>query len=211
VYCDGTITSTTRTRQDDGTYVDVESTEPRFSFNGVLDTRGQGLVTVAAVCSAMRAKPIWTGGQIVFVQDKPITTPARPVSPSNVIDGNFVYEGVAKRFRHSVAKVSWNNPEIFGRLDTLELVDDDAVITFGYNSFDFAALGCTSRTEAIRRGNYVLDTDINARESVSFGGGLEWADALPGELLSVQDPNYAATTYEGRVVSGTTTSLVPIH
>lgn len=207
-YCDELITSTSRVKQEDGTYDDIITSEPRFSFNAPIEVRNQGLQVVSDVCSAMHAYCVWAGGELTFVQDRPIVAPARPVGPSNVEGGIFEYTGVPRRNRHSVVKISWNNPELLGKLDVLELVDQQAVINFGYNELEPVAIGCTSRTEAIRRGKYILDTDTNAREIVSFRGGMEWADALPGELIAVQDPNYAAKVLEGRVKSATATSLV---
>lgn len=207
VYADQAVTVKTKTKQSDGTYSTSETTEPRFTFNGVIDTRKQGLEVISHVLASMRTIPIWNSGQISFVQDKPITTPARPVSPSNVTEHGFEYEGVPKRTRHSVVKVSWNNPDLFGRLDIVELVDEEAILNYGYNEKDYAAIACTSRTEAVRRAKYDLYTDVNTRQTVSFVGGLEWADCLPGELIAVQDPNFADITMEGRVKSATTTSI----
>lgn len=208
VYCDGQVTVTTREKQTDGTYIETETNEPRFTFNGVIEAPSQALEVIVHMCSAMRAVPIWVGGQVSFMQDRPIVAPARPVSISNVGEEGFEYEGIPRRNHNNVVKVSWNNPELLGKLDVIELVDEESIIQHGYNDMDFVAMGCNSRTEAIRRGNYVLDTDVNARETVSFIGGLEWADCYPGELLVLQDPNYASTVLEGRVKQGiSTTSL----
>jgi hypothetical protein len=208
-YNDAHVPKIANVRQADGSYTQSSGeTEPRFSFNGVLQARNQGLESVAHVCGAMNAFLIWVAGQVSFVQDRPITTPSRPVSISNVSEDGFQYTGIPRRNRHTVVKVSYNNPDLLGKLDVIELVDDQAITEFGYNEFEFAAIGCYSKTEAIRKGKYALDTDVNARETVSFTGGLEWADAVPGELMQIQDPNYAAVTMEGRVKSGTTTSLV---
>jgi len=207
-YCDELITVSNRDKQSDGSYVDTTSSEHRFSFDGVIENRTQAMEVITNLSAVMRAYPMWTAGQISFVQDKPINSPARPVGLSNVSEDGFAYQGIPKRDRHSVVKVSWNDPEKLGRLTVDEIVDEESIIDLGYNEMDFAAFGCVSRTEAIRRGNYVLDTDINSRETVSFTGGLEWADAIPGTLIAIQDPNYASTILEGRIKSGTTTSLV---
>lgn len=210
-YCDETVSYTTRTENDSGVWVDSTSSEHRFSFNGVIENRTQALEVITHLCSVFRGYPVWAAGELTFVQDKPISTPARPVGISNVSEEGFEYNGIPKRARHSVVKVSWNDPATLGRLAVEEIVDEDAIISLGYNEKDFAAFGCTSKSEAIRRAKYVLDTDMNAREGVTFGGGLEWADVIPGDLLSVQDPNYASTVLEGRVMdstANTTTSLM---
>ena len=208
VYADTLVNVKTLTPLATGGYSTTNSTEPRFSFNGVIENRTQGLEVISHLCSVLRMYPVWSAGQVQFVQDRPITTPARPVGLSNVSEEGFEYQGIPKRDRHSVVKVSWNDPELIGKLDVIEITDEEAIRDYGYNEMDFAAFGCTSRSEALRRGKYVLDTDANAREAVKFKGGMEWADALPGQLIAVQDPNYAGQVLEGRVKSATTTSVV---
>jgi len=206
-YCDQSVSFSTMTINTSGSHSSSTGTEPRFSFNGVIETRAQALEVITHLCSVMRAYPIWTGGMLKFIQDRPILTPARPVGLSNISPDGFEYEGISKRDKHTVVRASWNNPENFGKLDTLELVDENAIREFGYNELDFAAFGCTSRTEAIRRAKFILDTDINSREVVKFAGSMEFSDCVPGDLLAIQDEYYAGKSLEGRVISSTTTSL----
>lgn len=209
-YCDGEVSYIEKDKDVDGMWVDTPLNEPRFSFNGVLESRNQALSVITNLCSSFRGYPVWRSGQITFVQDAPITSPPRPVGLSNVTEDGFANQGIPKRDRHTLIKVSWNNPDLLGKMDVLTVIDDEGIKNFGYNEMDFGAMGCTSRSEAVRRGRYVLDTDVNAREGVKFAGGYEWADASPGTLIEVQDPNYAGETWDGRVLdstSNTTTSL----
>ena len=205
-YCDGTVNYTERERQSDGTYTTTSGTEPRFTFNGVIQSREHALRVIAHLASVFRGFPIWTTGEISFVQDSPSSV-TRVASPSNVVDGIFEYEGSPKRFRNTAVKVSYNDPTNFGRLDVVTVENPDGIKTYGYIPADVTAFGCTSKSEAIRRGKFILDTNINTTESVKFTGGFEWADALPGDLVDVQDPAHAGVIMEGRVVSSTTTSI----
>lgn len=205
-WCDEDIAYTTVEIQEDGTYSTTSGIEPRFTFNGVIEDREKALLVLQHLCSVFQGFPIWNTGQISFVQDRTGSV-TRVASPSNVSPAGFQYAGTARRKHHTVAKVSWNNPDRFGELDTLEYVDEDNIRMFGYNPTDISLFGCTSRSEALRRAKYILDTDINTGEIVTFKGDLEWADARPGEIIAIQDPDYSGTVLEGRVVSSTTTSI----
>jgi predicted phage tail protein len=205
-YCDETVSYKEAIRGADGKYVETTKYEPRFTFNGVIGSRAEALAVVNHLCSVFRGFPIYTTGMIGFIQDSPRDV-SRVANPSNVINGLFEYEGVPMQLRHTAAKVSWNNPEIFGRLDVLVVEDEDGIAKYGYNPIDITCFGCISKSEAIRRAKYILYTDINQTESVTFQAGLDFADCIPGEIVSVQDPNYADVVLSGRVVSGTTTSI----
>lgn len=205
-YCDGSVTVTTKERQSDGSYSSSSSTEPRFTFNGVIQNRAEALAVINHLTSVFRGFPIWATGQVSFVQDSPKTV-RRVASPANVQDGVFEYQSSPKQARHTAIKISYNNPDNFGKLETLVVEDIEGITKYGYNPIDVVAFGCNSRSEATRRAKYMLYTDINQTETVQFRGGLEWADALPGDLIAVQDPEYAGIEHSGRVISGTTTSI----
>ena len=52
----------------------------------------------------------YSGGLIVPVQDSP-KAPIALFTKANVIDGTFNYSGSSGKVRHTVALVSWNDPE----------------------------------------------------------------------------------------------------
>jgi len=207
-YCDQLVSYSTMTINTSGSHTADTGTENRYSFNSVIESRAQALEVITHLCSVMCAYTIWSSGMLKFVQDRPITSPARPVGLSNVSPDGFEYQGIPKRNKHTVVRVSWNNPDKFGKLDTLELVDEQGIRDFGYNELDFSAFGCTSRTEAIRRGRNVLYTDTHTGSIVKFAGNMEFADCIPGDLLAIQDEFYAGVSLEGRIKSSTTTSIV---
>ena len=205
-YCDGNITYKTDVRQADGSYVQTDVVQPRFTFNGVISDREQALVVINHFASVFRGFPMWSAGLVTFAQDSPGTL-SRIVSNANVKDGMFNYEGTSKRQRTTAVKVGWNDPENYGKRDIITLEDRDGIIQYGYNPFDFYAVGCNNRNEAILRGKMALYTNINQTEIVNFVGGLEWADALPGDIIGVQDSNYAGESWSGRITASSTTSI----
>lgn len=205
-YCDGNVTYHVNIRQPDGSYIQSEVIQPRYTFNGVISDREQALVVINHFCGVFRGFPMWGNGLVTFGQDAPASM-TRIATNANVKDGIFEYEGTGKRQRTTAVKVGWNDPDNFGKQDTIVLEDRDGIVAYGYNPFDFYAIGCTNRNEAILRGKYALYTNINQTEIVKFSGGLEWADALPGDIIGIQDANYTSAVWSGRIVNSTTTSI----
>jgi len=206
VYCDAEVEVTVKTRLSDGTYQSDTIYQPRFTFNGAITSREQAYAVLTHMCSVFRGFPLWTGGGISFVQDSPKSI-SRIASPANVIDGLFEYSGTAKQSRHTAVVVSYNEPENFSKLQTIIIEDEDAIQLYGYNPLDVVAFGCNNRAEAIRRARYILYTDINQTDLVTFTGGIEWADCLPGDVIGVQDPNYSLKNISGRIISATGNSI----
>ena len=208
-YCDQDVTLTTKTRQADGTYASSTTTEPRFTFNGVVPNREEALAVINHLTSVFRGFPMWSTGQVSFVQDAPKSV-SRVASPANVFEGTFEYEGTPKTVRHTAAKVSFNDPDNFSKAETLILEDEQGILDYGYNELDVFCFGCNSRSEAVRRGKYILYTELKQTDMVKFRGGMEWADALPGEVIGVQDPDYSNEILSGRVEENATTIMLPV-
>lgn len=205
-YCDVNLTYKRRTRNPDGTYSTEEITRPRFTFNGTIETRAEALAVITHLCSVFMGFPVWGSGMASFVQDRPREY-TRVANPANVKDGRFVYAGTGKRAKKTVARVSYNDPNNFGRKTTILVVDEAAVLKHGYNVIDLTAYGCDNPEEATYRGRFHLYTNNRQTDQVSFVGGAEWADAFPGEIIGIQDPKYANINLYGRIAGSTETSI----
>lgn len=185
-YCDGNV--------DDG----EGGTEPRFTFNGIIANRQEANHVINILASSFRAMPIWATGLATAAQDSP-RDPVKLVTEANVVDGVFNYEGSGLKQRHTSINVSWNDPDDFYRL-AVETVDDpDGIDRYGYRPLDVVAYGCTSRGQAYRYGKWILETEINQTETVTYQCSFDHIDILPGDVIKVLDPNYAAIRHGGRL------------
>ncbi|UIN38292.1 TipJ family phage tail tip protein [Methylobacterium oryzae] len=177
--------------------------EPRYTFNGVINSRDEAYKVLQQITAAFRGMAFWSVGQVFAVADKP-ADPVKLLAPANVIGGQFKYSRTAKKTRNTVAMVSWNDPEDFYR-NAIEVVQhDEGLDKFGWRQTDIQAVGCTSRGLAHRIGAWTLDTDYTATESVEFEMGLDAlaADPLrPGHIVAIADPRKAQTRIGGRVIS----------
>ena len=187
-YCDGLVA--------DG----FGGQEPRFTCNVAINTRQQAHDVLNALASVFRGMPYWSSGLVTATQDAP-ADPVRLVTRANVIDGEFIYEGSALKARHTVALVSWTNPDN-GYRPSIEVVEDtEALERFGYREKQVVAYGATSRGQAHRFGKWSLFAEQNETELVSYVAGLDHADVRPGDIVSISDDTIAGARYGGRVRS----------
>lgn len=193
-YCDELV--------DDG-FGDLE---PRFTCNLLIPGRAEAYSLLKSLASIFRGMIYWAEGSITTTQDSP-KDPSYIYNQSNVIDGKFVYQGASAQSRHSVARVTWNDPDNF-YASTIEYTEDQASIAeFGVVETEVVAFGCTSRGQANRLGKWLLYTEKYESEMVTFSTGLEGLACMPGDIIQISDPSRAGARMGGRVSSATTLAV----
>lgn len=181
-------------------------TEPRFTFNYEISQRDEAYKVIQAVASCFQGRVFWSSGLIMAFADMP-RDPVKLVTPANIKDGLFTYEGTALKARHSVAMVTWFDPDDACR-PAIEMVSDaDQIAALGWSTIEISAYGCTSRSQANRLGKWLLDTERYATETVSYQAAWDHADVMPGDIIEVYDPNKAGLRMGGRVAAATTSSV----
>ena len=192
-YCDEEI--------DDG----YGKKEKRFSINTQIQERSDAYRLISDISAVFRGMAFWAGGMTSFTCDMP-TDPSMLYTPSNVINGEFTYSGSSRNDRHSVALVTWNDPEQNYK-QVVEYVEDAELIAkYGIRQAELTAFGCTSRAQAIRAGKWILYTESYESEIITFNVSIDSALVLPGDVIKIQDPSYAGKRLGGRLVEVTETS-----
>lgn len=187
-YCDELV--------DDG----KGGTEPRFTCNVYLQTLQEAYTLLQQMTSVFRGMAFWAGGAITTVQDSP-SDPIYQYTAANVIDGKFSYAGASSKARHTVALVTWNNPNNFYAQDVQYVEDKDGIAKYGVISTQVVAIGCTSQGQAERVGRWLLYSERLESEVVTFSTGLEGAVGRPGHVVQVMDPLRAGKRFGGRLIS----------
>jgi predicted phage tail protein len=180
--------------------------EPRFTCNIYWQTQEEAFDVLSAMASVFRGLIYWAEGKIVPVQDAPASADFQ-FSVANVIDGLFTYSGSSRRARHTVALVSWNDPENFYRQKVEYVEDAVGIARYGVVETDVVSVGCTSRGQAHRIGKWLLYSEINESEVVTFRTGLYGAAVRPGNIIQINDSHRAGLRFSGRVVSATTNAV----
>jgi len=189
---------------DDGTGNDTK--EARFSCNALIQNQYEAYKLVNDLCSVMRAQPFWSTGSLTIAQDKP-TDSSYLFNRANVVEPGFTYAGSDLKTRHTVAIVSYLDLET--REQNYEVVEDrDAIEKYGWVATQVKAFACTSRGQANRLGQWILFSEQNETDVVTFTTSIDAGVLIrPGAVVDVQDPVRAGVRYGGRIASATTTVI----
>lgn len=189
-------------------------TEPRFTCNVFIQSQQDAYNVLKDIAAIFRGITFWGNSQIFVNADVPQTDASGKIDvdfvyhSANVIDGLFTYAGGSYKNRYSSCQVSWSDP-VNHYSDTVEGVyDSDLVQRYDVREMSLTAIGCTSQSEAHRRGRWALLS--NAKDgTISFGTGLDGYLPVPAEIIGVADPFKAGKQNGGRIsaVSGLTIKL----
>lgn len=181
--------------------------EPRFTCSLYMQTRADAYKVLQDMASIFRGISFYAAGQVMASADMP-SDPVFTFTQANVIDGRFTYEGSGRKTRHTVALVSWTDPDDFGRQKVETVQYMPGVQRYGIQQIEVTGVGCHSRSQAQRIGNHILYTENLETETVSFGVGLDALQCMPGDVIQVADPNRAGRRNGGRIKSAGADSLV---
>ncbi len=181
--------------------------EPRFTCSLYMQTRADAYRVLQDMASIFRGISFYAAGQVMASADMP-ADPVFTYTQANVIDGRFAYEGSGRKARHTVALVSWTDPDDFGRQKVEPVQYQQGVHRYGIQQTEVTAVGCHSRSQAQRIGNHILYTENLETETVSFGVGLDVLNCLPGDVIQIADPARAGRRNGGRVKTATADTLV---
>lgn len=194
-------------RYNDGLVPDGQGgLEPRFTFNGIIETAEDAFKVLQAVASAMRASVYWGSNLVTITQDSP-ADPVKLVTGSNTQGGVINYESTGLNARRSVAMVTWNDPAHNYEASPITVEDHDLLAMYGWRQADVVAIGSTRRSQAIRHGLWLLDTDKHARRIATYRTGLDHLDVRPGDVIKVSDRTITAIRGGGRIAAATTTEV----
>ncbi|MDF7657644.1 host specificity protein J [Erwiniaceae bacterium L1_54_6] len=173
-------------------------TEPRFTCNVYIQSQEDAYTVLKDIAAVFRGITFWGNDQIYVKADVPQDDVDFVYHASNVIDGLFTYAGGSYKNRYTSCQVSWSDPQNHYS-DTVEGVyEPDLVQRYGVNETQLTAIGCTSQSEAHRRGRWAILS--NAKDgTISFGVGLDGYIPLPAEIIGVADPFRAGKQNGGRV------------
>lgn len=181
--------------------------EPRFTCNLLLQTREEAYKVISDMASIFRGITYWANGSIIPVQDSP-KDKKYAFNNTNVVDGQFLYQGSSLNSRYNAVSVTWNDPSNLYKQAVEYVQDDDAILSMGFvNHTTLTALGCTSRSMARRAGKWLLYTNTYETEAVSFQTGMEGVVPFPGDIISITDSLRSNERMGGRVLSYTAGNL----
>ena len=186
------------------------SVEPRFTLNHLIISREEAYKLINDLASAFRGLTYYSNGLVFAVQDA-YKKPIYQLNNSNVVDGDFTYASSAKKARHTVALVRYIDKRNFFQPAIEYVSDEEAIKKYGIRQIETAAIGCTSRGQARRFGLWILASEKDETDSVSFKMGTAGAYLKPGDIIQIYDNNISPLKYSGRtnIVKGLTPTNSP--
>lgn len=181
--------------------------EPRFSCNMVINTRKEVYTVIQELTNLFRGISYYGAGSFVLNQDRPEDS-SYQIGPSNVVNGDFLYSGTALKTRHTCATVAYQSYEDLGEVkyEYVELADQ--VAKYGVVNKEIRAIGCYSQGQAHRLGKWLLLTEANLTDTVTFSVSIDSGLILrPGTIVDIADPVKSGTRRSGRISSATTTEI----
>ncbi len=179
--------------------------EPRFTLNTVINSISDAYQLISDITSVFNGMAYWSGSQFGYMCDMP-TQPTMLYNASNVVDGEFVYSGASRKDMHSVALITWNDPERNYQRAVEYVEDPELIQRYGVRKAEITSFGCTSRGQAHRIGKWLLYTERNQSRTISFKVGVDSSFVLPGDVVQIADPNRSGKRMGGRLIGATATS-----
>ena len=171
--------------------------EPRFTMNHLIVSREEAYKVLNEMVSVFRGMLYYSNGLIHAVQDA-FKDPIYQFNNANVIDGEFTYSSSSKKARHSVAVVRYIDKKTLYTPAIEYVEDEESIKRYGIRQIETTALGCTSRGQARRFGQWMLASEAQETESVAFGVGQDGAYIRPGDVVQIYDQFRTPLNFAGR-------------
>lgn len=173
--------------------------EPRYRANIYLTKAADAYKVLKDMATTFLGLLYWMNGKVTVIADQQKDS-LYLFNKTNVIGGEFSYEGTGAKTRANQIVVSWNNPRSNYRLEPLIVEDSQNIADTGkIISEEAMAFGCISEGQATRYGRWKLLTSRNQTELVKFSTSIDAGFLAPGDVITIQDNNRFATTHGGRV------------
>lgn len=166
--------------------------EPRYLCDMVVQSQVEAYRLIRDVCSIFRAMSFYNGESLSIVIDKP-RDPVYLFTNDNVIDGAFARIFASEKSMYSTVNVMFDDRENMYNQDVEPVFDAEAARRFGHNATSITAIGCTRRSEANRRGRWIIKTNMSST-TVNFATGLEGMIPMIGDVIAVADSSWQSNS-----------------
>ncbi|SAH87833.1 Domain of uncharacterised function (DUF1983) [Bordetella trematum] len=180
--------------------------ERRFTCNLYLQSQADAWRVISDIAGIFRGMAYETGGAILAAADMP-SDPAYNYSAGNIIGGRVTYTGSPLSTRYTLARVSWTDMSDMGRAKVEVVTDQEGQARYGIRPLDITAFGCSSRSQAIRAGQWALLTSRLETQVAQWQVGMDEALVAPGKVVRLADPHLAGRQIGGRIHAATATEV----
>lgn len=176
-------------------------TEPRYLCDMVVQSQVEAYTLIRDMCSIFRGLSFYNGEGLSIIIDRP-RDPVYLFTNDNVVQGKFARTFASDKSLYTSCEVMFDDAQNMYNQDVEVVFDTDAARRFGNNPTQITAIGCTRRSEANRRGRWIVKTNLRSG-TVSFATGLEGMIPMIGDVIAVADADWqsaAVLNLSGRVM-----------
>ena len=185
--------------------------EARFSCNVAIRSRAEAFDLINSMTSVFRAMSYWSAGSLAISQDKPVTSSSCLFTLANVTPEGFVYQGSSQKTRATTVVVKYFDMNL--RNYAYEEVKDDASMFNGIAKYgkivkNVEAFACTSRGQANRVGRWMIYSEAQETETVTFATSIDsGVICRPGQVIDIADPVKSGFRRGGRIKAATVSDI----
>ncbi len=182
--------------------------EKRFRMDVVIDTNTKAIDAFLQLCAVFNAMPLYSGGALGFVIDRP-QTPTQLFGMGNIIKDSFTQSWKSVKEVPNVIEIQFCDKDKGYKMETIIYADEDALSLGDPVRKQQIRLFTTKTSYAIRAARYAIKVSKYINVSVSFRTGIDAVACQAGDVISLSHdvPQWG---FSGRVKSGSTTTLVKL-
>jgi predicted phage tail protein len=174
--------------------------EPRYTVNIQITDKQEAYDLLQSIISTVNGMIYFSAEQVVAVADMPAQV-TDIYSQADVQNGIFEYSGTALKTRHSAIISYFNDPNNLYKRSSVVYEDADLINEIGYRVLEINNFGCASRAQAMRSAKWLLHTEKNQTQTITFKAGQRAGFLTPGEVIKIFDDYKAGQRKGGRILS----------
>ena len=160
--------------------------ECSFTANIYITNQEDAFSVLNNFASVFRGLTFYSAGKLQATHDSP-KTPTFLFNNANVLNGEFSYSSSAKKARHTVCLVRYNDEKNKFK-PSIEYVEDiDSIKKYGIRVKDITSFGTTTKNQAQRWGQWTLATERMETETINFTAGIEGSYLQAGDVIATSD------------------------
>lgn len=161
---------------------------------------------LSALAASFRAVISISSGKIRLIVDKPDTLPVAMFNETNIEARSFKLSGIRDEDVVTGVDISFINFVNHFKKETLTLNAEDAGLIDFERKISVDIAGCTRKSQALRMGKYLLDSNSLLRRKLQFTAFADASDLEIGDIISVsQQISNTAYGYGGIIHSDSST------
>ena len=174
--------------------------EHRYQMNAVLSAPSNAFKLINEVASIFRAYTYWGGGKINFFQDVP-TNSIMLFTNNMVSEDGFEYANTPRTSRTNSAKVKFLDQYNRFKPRIAFAENRDKIIENGLYEESVNALGVTSRSQAQRTAEFMVQGKNLETELISFTTAYPGSYLRPGDVVDVLDNKKTVGRFAGKILN----------